>query len=369
MAWTERYVSTAGGGAHDGTTEADAWTLAEAIAAPYAAGQRINVKAGTYANTTTDRTFGAAGSTTAPIWWRGYNTAIGDLDADFTTAKPAITFTTGGFLVTAAHQMFSNFNISGARTAGPQVNASGGNLRFHRCRIENTGGNAASNAISVVTNVDTEITSSWLKAGSSATRVINMNVNSKVIGCVFEGGGHAVDVTAAIFAIVVGNVMDNNGGHGLLANTAGVRLLILSNSIYSPGTDGIRVSAIPTLCLVANNIFEGCAVGINNSTGTNMNLISRHHNAFYNSGTSNEAGFGDAPAFNEIQEVASPFTNAAGHDFSLLSTSLSRAAGMPGLFESQSYTSYLDIGAVQRQEPAGGGGLSSGIFKSPIFGG
>ena len=26
MAWTEKYVSVAGGGAHDGTTAADAWT-------------------------------------------------------------------------------------------------------------------------------------------------------------------------------------------------------------------------------------------------------------------------------------------------------------------------------------------------------
>src|SRR5688572_31804779 len=105
MAWTERYVSVAGGGAHDGTSEADAWTLADAIAA-YGTGQRINVKAGTYANTTTGRTFATAGTTTAPIWWRGYNTTIGDLDdvVDGAASGPQITFTTGLMTISGAHQ-------------------------------------------------------------------------------------------------------------------------------------------------------------------------------------------------------------------------------------------------------------------------
>lgn len=75
MAWTERYVTVAGAGAHDGTSEGNAWTLAEAIAAA-AAGQRVNVKAGTH-TVASDRTFGTAGTDASAIWWRGYNSEIG----------------------------------------------------------------------------------------------------------------------------------------------------------------------------------------------------------------------------------------------------------------------------------------------------
>jgi len=357
MAWTERYVSVAGGGAHDGTTEADAWTLAEAIAAPYAAGQRLNVKAGTYANTTTDRTFGVAGTTTAPIWWRGYNSTIGDLDADFTTAKPAITFTTGGMLVTAAHQWFSNLNISGARI-NSQMSLSGGLIRVHRCRIENTAANAASSATAIFTNGETQISESWLKATSTATRVAEFRLSSALSGCSVTGGGIGVDLTTAAFTCVIfGNVFNDTGSDGIKSAQA-CRIFIINNSFYSCGSDGVDLSVAQTSGLIANNIFDSnAAYGINNSSGANTNLITRIRNAFYNNTSGTENGFGDTPSFSEVIESASPFTNAAGADFSLLSTALSKAAGLPGLFENQTYTSYMDIGAVQRVEPSGGGGL------------
>ncbi len=366
MAWTEKYVSVAGGGAHDGSSEANAWTLAEAIAA-YAAGQRINVIAGTYENTTTDRTFGTAGTTTAPIWWRGYNSTIGDLDADFTTAKPAITFTTGGFLVTAAHQYFSNLNISGARTAGAIIVATGGNLRFDRVRVENTGTNANSQAIRAATNNDVAFTRGWLKATASATRVCALECRSILAGTVVQGGGRGAEaLTSGTTYMILNNVFDNIGGDAIYLNISSGYFIVIGNSIYSPTGDGIEIVAA-SVAVIANNIFDSCTYGITNSSGGNINTVTRLHNAFYNSGTANENGFGDAPSFSEVAESASPFTNAAGADFSLLSTALSKAAGMPGLFENSSYTSYLDIGAVQREEPGVGGGNSAPIFGGAII--
>src|SRR5512138_3864162 len=89
MAWTERYVRSDAAGGGDGTTDAasganGSWTLAEAITNE-AAGMRINIKAGTYTNTTTDRTFAAVGTTTAPIWLRGYKATAGDMDGESTS--------------------------------------------------------------------------------------------------------------------------------------------------------------------------------------------------------------------------------------------------------------------------------------------
>src|SRR3954469_22755033 len=100
MAWTERYVRSDAAGSGDGTTNTNsggtgAFTLAEAIThSTTNTGIRYNVKAGTFANTTTSRTFSGAGTTTAPNWWRGFNATIGDIDTDNTLTKPAWTFTT-----------------------------------------------------------------------------------------------------------------------------------------------------------------------------------------------------------------------------------------------------------------------------------
>src|SRR5262249_38755048 len=60
---------------------------------------RINVKAGTYANTTTNRTFAQGGAATTPLLWRGYKTSIGDQAENNVavagTDIPTWTFTTG----------------------------------------------------------------------------------------------------------------------------------------------------------------------------------------------------------------------------------------------------------------------------------
>ena len=45
---------------------------------------RINIQAGTYANTSTTLTFGLAGTATNPLWWRGYQNTPGDQDNNAT---------------------------------------------------------------------------------------------------------------------------------------------------------------------------------------------------------------------------------------------------------------------------------------------
>jgi len=356
MAWTERYVSVAGGGNHDGTTETDAWTLAEAIAAPYAAGQRINVKAGTYANTTTGRTFNIAGTTTAPIWWRGYNATIGDLDADFATAKPAITFTTGLFQVNASYQLFSNLDISGAQTTAAQVRLlTGTNIWMDRCRIECTSANANGRAFSSE-NTGCGISRSWIKSTSSADVARFTTNTGAMLGCAVVGGANGLAVSGTgIQHVICFNTFIDQGADAIDSSQA-TRLYILNNSIYSPAGQGIDLNTtIPTFAVIANNIFSECGTyGINNSTGANTGNVIRLHNDFYASGTADENGFGDHPSFSGQTESSSPFTSAT--DMTIPNTRNAIANGLPGLFENQTYTSYLDIGAVQRVEPVGGGG-------------
>ena len=102
MAITERYVTTgaSGGDGQIGTP----WTLTESFTNAVAA-DRINVKKGTYTLTSTTSVPSNVGTTTSPIIWRGYNSAIADLDGNQrlfngtgvidTTNFPIINYTTG----------------------------------------------------------------------------------------------------------------------------------------------------------------------------------------------------------------------------------------------------------------------------------
>jgi hypothetical protein len=357
VAWTERYVSVAGGGAHDGTSAANAWTLAEAIAA-YAAGQRLNVIAGTYANTTTSRTFSTAGTTTSPVWWRGYKTTIGDLDAQPATGTtrvagtdiPSFTFTTGQMTISSGHQTFSNIDVNGAATAGAQLVVSGGSgVRLDRVRVENTAANAASSACSIQTSAGPIALRCWFKATTTATRCLQVAACG-LAGCSVVGGTAGLDWTSGGLSLASCTVR-SAGSHGFNFNASGSPLQAFFLTSYNNGGDGIRLATLPSFgqivgCLLANN----SGYGINNSTGTNTNIITRLANDFYSNTSGTENGFGDSPSLQEISESASPFNGTT--DLGLVGAANARANGPPGPFENEAFSSYLDVGAVQRKEYA-----------------
>lgn len=356
MAWTERYVRADAAGGGNGTTDTNsgangAWTLAEAIASA-AAGQRINIRAGTYANTTTSRSFSVTGTTTSPVWWRGFNTTPGDRDSDPSLTPPAITFTTGLCTFGGAHQIFSHLDISGQNT-GRQLSVTGANLKINRCRVENTNAASGSQAVTNSTNGTNVFTRCWFKATSSATRVFQNGVVADFIGCTFTGGGVGIDSTAALRLILC--TFRATGSHGFQAITTGSIAEIINCTFRGCGGDGIRFDVLPTsFCVVMNSLFASITgTAINNNTGTNTNVVSRIGNAFYGNGA-NEAGFGDSPSLQEVTEASDPHTSST--NLSLVSGASSKAGGQPGLFENESYTSYLDVGAVQRQEAGAGGG-------------
>lgn len=79
MALTEKYSSAAGAGAHDGTTEGNAFSWVEMIAdinAGNGAGIRYNHK-GNVTRAASD-TISAGGTVGSPCIIRGYTTTIGD---------------------------------------------------------------------------------------------------------------------------------------------------------------------------------------------------------------------------------------------------------------------------------------------------
>jgi hypothetical protein len=128
MAYVERYMDASSSGG-DGTTSATgganaAWAdfgaaISGVGAGPAASPTRINIKAGTYANTTTGRAFNTAGAAAFPVWWRGYKTTIGDQDANNVavagTDIPLVTFTTGQVTVTASTRCSAASSPEGRR--------------------------------------------------------------------------------------------------------------------------------------------------------------------------------------------------------------------------------------------------------------
>jgi hypothetical protein len=134
---------------------------------------------------------------------------------------------------------------------------------------------------------------------------------------------------------------------------------IFNNSIYSSTArtgNGIYVPANMANWVIMNNIIEGYSGVGGKGIYSLSDLCMLGHNAFYNCDTPVSVGdvLIDLRA-NDVNCVASPFTNAAAGDFSV--TTEVKALAYPGAWPFlATTTNYMDIGAVQREEAGGGGG-------------
>lgn len=363
MAWTDRYVRADAAGGGDGTTDAasganGAWTLAEGITNE-AAGMRLNVKAGTYANTTTTRTLAGAGTATAPIWWRGFKATAGDQDTNRAavagTDIPLLTYTTGQMVVSGANHILSNLAImSQCTTANGALSVSGASPIVYGIRAENTAANSNARAITMTSGATGGIVvASWFKATSSATVASMGGAGNRVHGCAIVGGNVGLALAAATNSAAF-CVVDGSAGDAI---TVGSSASVTNCSVYGPGGHGINVtSANSSGCHISNchlgNCNQASKAGIANTSGTDAILVHSVNNSFYNC-TSNTSGITESFAiFDKGTLAGSGYTNAAGRDFTA-STYL-KAIGYPGVIENETETGYLDNGALQRQEPAGG---------------
>jgi hypothetical protein len=357
MAWTDRYVrdDAAGGGAGTADNSTDAWTLAEA-AANVVPGDRVNVRNGTYSNGTSIVALGSGGLTGSPIWWRGFASTPGDLDSDNTLAKPLIDFTTGNFVVGSTFHLFSNIRFNSATVAGSTggtvgISSAGTDLVFWRCRFTNTAANANGFAFRPA-GQRVKAVGCYFSATSSAHCISIQADNTLIQGSYIDGGN--TGILSANRSYLLGNMIDNPNLHGIDCTSTGSS--IVNNSIYSAGTDGIRCANTTAMLVIANNIIaESGGWGINFSAGNNGAALV-YGNGFRSNTSGEINGLTETWTWLNQSYGSDPFTNAAGDDFSLASAF--KALGFPGPFENETFISYLDQGAVQREEPTGGGGTS-----------
>lgn len=320
---------------------------------------RVNVKAATY-TVVTNRTFSLNGTTAFQLWFRGYNTTIGDCDLDRSLTPPLLALNaTFQFTMNGTHQKWSSFDITGNRSGTIAVWQ--GSSVF-QVRSENTSSNSSAIAISS-SSLQCVFVACWAKVPATATGngAFTNTTTCTYIDCVAIGGGRAGffhNVSASLFMV---GCVARDGVIGLETVSTGTSI-VFGCTFKNMSSDGIRLNATPARSAFMSNLCSDIGgVGIKNNTGTNTNFIQRYCNAFYNCTGGNESGFGDSPSLFEITEPSQPITSST--DMTPVATALAIAAGMPpGLMPNEAYRSYLDIGAVQRQAASGAGGC-------PIIGG
>lgn len=358
MAWTDRYVSVDGAGAHDGTSEADAWNFAEMLAA-YAAGHRVNIKQGVYDFGAATTSFATTMTEPGVVWFRGYSNTPGDLENDPFTEKPKLLWSTGSVSLRSFHH-YSSLRFEGA-PEGPLVNGalSQAFASLRRCHIVNTNNNAASVAMATGTGGCPYMDNCYLEAQPLATCVIQQNISPDgIFCCTIKGGQTGIKQIAGAglrlyFCVFTGQALD------CVETTANCSICSIGCTYYKPGRDCIRVGSTGLILALANIFSEPAGYGMNWAAGSQQSRNRRGYNTFHACGLGNENGFADKPDCADQSIAFNPFVNPAGEDFRLISSFV--PVGFPGRFEGLLFSSFFDGGAACRAHFAA-------IVKPPLCG-
>ncbi len=371
MAITEYYVRSDAAGGGNGTTNANsgangAFTWAELSArmsgGAAAAGDRYNIKSGTYSLSATD-TWTNDGTTVSPIVFRGFYTSPGDLDTQGrtggngalnTTNFPVISYTATNRLNASgsAFCIFQNlsFTVAGAGVSN-SVLATGSCVCI-QCYATNPSTNSSAQGISTAIAINCE---GALTGGSGGT--CGIGVSTAAIGCrVVQSQADGIRISLSS-GVAYGNTVANCGGDGIKFTSTSVSstLFAMANTVDDCTGNGISVAsaAFTSLTLISlnNHVTDSGANGFySNYDGTAQIVGCFLNNRTRTNTTAAINGFDDWAAATTIGHVTSgstdadDFTNAGSNDYSLIASSAAKGVGL---------IPYLDIGGIQRAEAAG----------------
>lgn len=322
---------------------------------------KFNIKTpGTWYPLTVDPSVGMNGSTTAGLWFSGYNTTPGDLDADTTNAllKPQLLpSSTVSFTTSGAYQTWSSVILSGSRS-DYLWNLSGNPIKTVRCRVTQNSTNAAAFASKTSFLAGTFVAYGYQASPTNGTTTGTFLSQSGsgviLVGTVLVNSGIAGASCGTTATEFVGCVFLSNTGAGLLSSTGAPR--VYSSTFYGATVDGIKWTGTPgAASSVVGCLFSGLnsstatTNGINNASGMNTDNIFRACNDYYNV-TNPEVGMGDSPAFFP-QTDSNPVVVSAA-DMTPVPGSNARGSVAPMIFENQTFYDYHDRGAVQHRTPA-----------------
>ncbi len=344
------YVDMAvGDDANLGTSEGsgNAWKTIDKAMNTVAAGDKVWVKASAdYTETATIDTVGASGS---PIVFEGYTSSTGDggqavIDGASTRAN-GIADSFGG--LTDLYYAFKNFHLKSHTSDAFNLGARGRRITFVNCRAENNSGRGF--------YVNQVACFYKCLADSNTGNSFHCDANTILACCAVHTASGANCIQGSL-ALTLYNVLIYNSGTA----TRGVEQV---GGSYQSATfnctidgenamNGIRLAIGHLSSVVGNCIIYDCATGIEQRTDDSGDL-NVCFGTLVNSNTTNYTNY-SCEKFGEVTG-APAFTDEAGDDYTLASGSPAKAAGFDAA-EVLGNTSYVDIGAHQRQE-AGGGGL------------
>jgi hypothetical protein len=189
----------------------------------------------------------------------------------------------------------------------------------------------------------------------NTTDGIDADTASAFIGCrAYRNGGDGIECRTGL---MFGCVAYSNGGHGLAFSGQATAFNIMINcTVDGDAKDtntGVRMGpSFAGLSIMINNIIYDCGTGIDIITGQGELNLSR--NNLLNSNTADYAGGG--ATFKGEVTGAPQFSDEGSQDYTLASGSPAKGTGFD---ESQleGDSSGIDMGARQRIEAGGGGGL------------
>ena len=317
MAYTEKYVSVSGGGAHDGSSEANAWTLAEAWAG-WVAGDRVNVISGSY--TTTGLSGATVGTGASMVCVRGYNTTIGDLESQArnsdtslnTTNFPQITCT--GTMIMPQFSILQNLYITGS-IDDELVNGSTypSDCAVLSCKIVNSANSTSAGALrveddSIVADNDLEC------LGTSRTRILRADTDNMIYGNRIKGTALSTAFVYTRTTQVHNNVFLGNGINIGIQVTSTTSLISLANNTFYNCGDAIQLpnAASIILTFLPNNHITDSSVWLNNlySATANRAVIEMYSRTRDN--TTPRIGIGDGANVGEVTtDTGGPETDYA----------------------------------------------------------
>jgi len=357
MAWTDRYVDASASGSGTGTSPADPWTLAEAVSNS-TGGMRVNFKAGTYGYSS-DLNTSATTSLSSPLWWRGYKTTAGDLDSkpveDLVDATdlPLLESTNKYIQLGQSYTHLTGLSFRQNGNGRPAIFDRRGKSLTKNCRFHST--YTSSTPQAVIHNQTQDaimyLNCDIIQDSTAATQAFAYTRGySQFYGCRFKGAGSGTSASAAYSMHFHRCVFDSMNIGVQLSQPS----TLFGNVFYNTTDDAIYYNSTNSNgSSVVGNVFHSvggyCIGGVSDNTGF---LIS--NNSYYNS--SNKFEFiPENLEFDAVAESSDPFTDAANGDFSLVLGASSYGDGY-GLMLGTSSTDYSDIGAIQHQDPSGGGG-------------
>lgn len=357
MTITEKYVTVTGGGLHDGTSEADAWTFTEAIANAVA-GDRVNVKIGTHSCTTGST---ANGTYADPIYVRGYVSTIGDLDE-----LPLGTMV-GGTDMPLVQGADNNLGFTGKWVIINHIDFEcsviyksvwklGDNSLARSCRFSTS----SVQAYVAITLGKSLLQDCYIYSASIYSTAVS-GVSGTVIDCVIEGGG-AADGGSNCRTVV--NSLFKNFVLGLRPSNA-ERCAVIGCT-FIDCTTAVEFYTYPYSAVASSCYFSGCTTAIKlTSAGTNNEANVLVNSCCYHNVTTQLSGI-DFQYLASV-DAADQFVDSAAGDYTLKATSNGYNAKKPNVLAGFGTVTKSDIGMIQHADAGGGGATHYDPFTNPRF--